>query len=148
MAGMLFDPLQVLIPGVDKSPWLSRMVGFIILGGMTGFLTGIMEDAACRALLLVTSGPRAGTRVILDSRPCPITSAAAGDILFQADPGLGKSGAVIQKIGLSFEVRALGDEAVVQVNRRTLSRTCLTHGDCIRIGGTDLLFSDPRRNKT
>jgi hypothetical protein len=32
MAGMLFDPLQVLISGADKSPWISRMVGFFILG--------------------------------------------------------------------------------------------------------------------
>ncbi len=148
MAGTLFDPIQVLITGADKSPWLSRMVGFIILGGMTGFLIGLMEDASCRGVLLVTSGPRAGTRLVLDSKPCPIGSDAACDIVLPSDLELGQSGVMVQRIGLSFELRTLGQEATAQVNRRTISKTCLTHGDCIRIGGTDLLFSDPRRNKT
>ena len=148
MAGMLFDPIQVLISGEDKSPWISRMVGFIILGGMTGFLIGLMEDASRGGLLLITSGPRAGTRVVLDSKPCLVGSAAACDIVLPADPGIGQSAALIQRIGFSFELKALGQAAIVQVNRRPISRTCLTHGDCIRIGGTDLLFSDPVRDKT
>ena len=133
----------------DKSPWISRMAGFIILGGMTGFLIGLMEDASCRGVLLITSGPRAGTRSVLDSKPCLVGSATACDIVLPAAPEIGPSaGAVVQRIGLSFELKALGQEAMVQVNRRPISRTCLTHGDCIRIGGTDLLFSDPGRNKT
>lgn len=148
MAGMLFDPLQVLISGADKSPWISRMVGFIILGGMTGFLIGLMGDASCRGVLLITSGPRAGTRLVLDSKPCLLRSATACDIVLPADLEIGQSGAVVQRIGLSFDLRAFGQEAMVQINRRPISRTCLTHGDCIRIGGTDLLFSDPGRNKT
>ena len=149
MAGVLFDPIQVLMSGADKSPWISRMAGFIILGGMTGFLIGLMEDASCRGVLLITSGPRAGTRLVLDSKPCLVGSATACDIVLPAAPEIGPSaGAVVQRIGLSFELKALGQEAMVQVNRRPISRTCLTHGDCIRIGGTDLLFSDPGRNKT
>jgi hypothetical protein len=148
MAGVLFDPIQVLMSGAEKSPWISRMAGFIILGGMTGFLIGLMEDASCRGVLLITSGPRAGTRLVLDSKPCLVGSATACDIVLPADPEIGQSGAVVQRIGLSFELKALGQEAMVQVNRRPISRTCLTHGDCIRIGGTDLLFSDPGRNKT
>jgi hypothetical protein len=148
MAGMLFDPLQVLISGADKSPWISRMVGFIILGGMTGFLIGLMEDASGRGVLLITSGPRAGTRLVLDSKPCLVGSSTACDIVLPGDPEIGESGAVVQRIGLSFELKALGQAAMVQVNRRPISRTCLTHGDSIRIGGTDLLFSDPGRNKT
>jgi hypothetical protein len=148
MAGMLFDPLQVLISGADKSPWISRMVGFIILGGMTGFLIGLMEDASGRGVLLITSGPRAGTRLVLDSKPCLVGSSTACDIVLPSDPAIGESGAVVQRIGLSFELKALGQAAMVQVNRRRISRTCLTHGDCIRIGGTDLLFSDSGRNKT
>ena len=147
MAGMLFDPLQVLISGADKSPWISRMVGFFILGGMTGFLIGLMEDASSRGMLLITSGPRAGTRLVLDSKPCLVGSSTACDIVLPADPEIGQSGAVVQRIGLNFELRALGQAATVQVNRRPISRTCLTHGDSIRIGGTDLLFSDPGRNK-
>ncbi len=143
MAGMLFDPLQVLISGADKSPWISRMVGFIILGGMTGFLIGLMEDASGKGVLLITSGPRAGTRLVLDSRPCLVGSSTVFDVVLPADSEIEQSGAVIQRIGLSFELRALGQEAMVQVNRRPISRTCLTHGDCIRIGGTDLLFSNP-----
>jgi hypothetical protein len=148
MAGMLFDPIQVIVSGADKSPWISRMVGFIILGGMTGFLIGLMEDASGRGLLLITSGPRAGTRVVLDSTPCLVGSATACDIVLPAYREIGQSGAVIQRVGLSFELRALGQAAMVQVNRRPISRACLTHGDCIRIDGTDLLFSDPGRNKT
>ena len=148
IAGMLFDPIQVLISGADKSPWISRMVGFIILGGMTGFLIGLMEDASSRGMLLITSGPRAGTRLVLDSKPCLVGSSTACDIVLPADPEIGQSsGAVVQRIGLSFELTALGQAAMVQVNRRPISRTCLTHGDRIRIGGTDLLFSDPGRNK-
>jgi hypothetical protein len=148
MAGVLFDPLQVLMSGAGKSPWISRMVGFIILGGMTGFLIGLMEDASCRGVLLITSGPCAGTRLVLDSKPCLVGTATACDIVLPADPEFGQSGALVQRIGLSFELKAFGQEAMVQVNRRPIYRTCLTHGDRIRIGGTDLLFSDPGRNNT
>jgi hypothetical protein len=148
IAGMLFDPIQVLLAGADKLPWISRMVGFIILGGMTGFLTGLMEDASGSGMLLITSGPRAGTRLVLDSKPCLVGSSTACDIVLPADPEIGQSGALVQRIGFSFELTALGQAVLVQVNRRPISRTCLTHGDRIRIGGTDLLFSDPGRNKT
>jgi hypothetical protein len=99
-------------------------------------------------VLLITSGPRAGTRLVLDSKPCLLGSATACDIVLPADPEIGQLGAVVQRIGLSFELKALGQAGMVQVNRRPISRTCLTHGDSIRIGGTDLLFSDPGRNKT
>ncbi len=145
MAGLLFDPLQALISGTDKSTWISRLVGFVALGGMAGFLIGLMEDAARKGLLLVTSGPRAGTRLVLDAKPCRVGSTAAYDIVLPTNADLSESGALVQKIGLSFELWALGEGSSVQVNRRKVSWARLTHGDVIRIGGTDLLFSDPRR---
>jgi hypothetical protein len=107
MAGMLFDPLQAIISGTDRPTWISRLVGFIILGGMTGFLTGLMEDSACQGQLLVTSGPRAGTRLVLDAKPCVIGSTAAHDLMLLADPELAKPGALVEKVGLSFELWAL-----------------------------------------
>lgn len=148
MAGLLFDPLDALVSGTHKSTWICRLAGFIIMGGMTGFFMGLMEDAACKGLLLVTSGPRAGTRLVLNAQPCLIGSTEACDIVLPADPELAQPSALVQKIGLSFELLALGEASTVQVNRRKISRTNLNHGDFIRIGGTDMVFSDPRRNAT
>jgi hypothetical protein len=146
MAGMLFDPLHALISVTNRSTWLSRLVGFIILGGMTGFLIGLLDDATCKGRLLVTSGPRAGTLLVLDAKPCAIGSTAACDLVIPADLELAQPRAIVQKVGLRFELRALGEESAIQVNRREISRTSLSHGDFIRIDGMDLLFSDPRRN--
>jgi hypothetical protein len=145
VAGVLFDPLQALVSGTVKSTWISRLAGFIILGGMAGLLTGIMEDAARKGLLLVTSGPRAGTRLVLDDQPCLIGSTGTCDLVLPDDLQFAQPSALVQKIGLSFELRALGEESKVQVNRREVSATRLTHGDVVRIDGTDLLFSDAGR---
>jgi hypothetical protein len=146
MAGMLFDPLHALVSATNRSTWISRLVGFIMLGGMTGFLIGLLEDATRKGRLLVTSGPRAGTLLVLDAKPCAIGSTAACDLVFPADPELAQPRALVQKVGLKFELLALGEESTIQVNRSEISRTILSHGDFIRIDGMDLLFSDPRRN--
>jgi len=104
MAGMLFDPIQILVSGADKSSWTSRMVGFTILGGMTGFLTGLMEDAKCGGLLLITSGPCAGTRLVLDGKPCFIGSSRGCDIVLPSVAEFAQLTAVVHKIGFRFEL--------------------------------------------
>lgn len=141
VSGMLFDPVQMLASGHGTDlTWLSRMICFAILGGMTGFFLGAAQNLSGTGLLLITTGPLAGHRLVLDSVPCTIGASPDCDFIVPS-AGLTRFSAVIQKAGFGFRLHALEADPKCSVNNRKIRSARLRAGDCVRIGEVDMVFS-------
>jgi hypothetical protein len=141
VSGLLFDPIQILLSGQGmKLSWLSRMICFAILGGMTGFFLGAAQGLSRTGLLLITTGPLAGHRLVLDSAPCTIGASSDCDFIVPS-AGLPSFSAVIHKAGFGFRLQAIEDDPTCSVNNRKIRSATLRAGDCVRIGELDMVFS-------
>jgi hypothetical protein len=141
VSGLLFDPIQILLSGHGMNfSWLSRMICYSILGGMTGFFLGAARSLSRTGLLLITTGPLAGHRLVLDSAPCTIGASPDCDFIV-ASTGLPSFSAVIQKAGFGFRLHTLEEDLKCVVNNRKIRSARLRAGDCVRIGEVAMVFS-------
>jgi hypothetical protein len=141
IAGLSFDPLQVWIrSGNGGSAWASRVAGFVMIGGMAGFVTGVVADITMKCRVVILSGTFAGKHFVLDAGPCLIGSSPHCRVVLQEESTAEPIHAVIQKVGFGFEIESEHATAKPLVNGRPTDRTRLTNGDRIRIGHTKLAF--------
>jgi Inner membrane component of T3SS, cytoplasmic domain len=147
IAGMLFDPIQALAASsAGDAGWISRCSGFTAIGGLSGFFTGVAKEANGRGAVLVISGDSEGVRTLLDSRPACVGTSPQCDIVIEGSGSVMPRHAVVQKTGIGFEIQSLSRETPSLVNGKTINRIGLAHGDRIRIGDTDLLFTRPNES--
>src|SRR5262249_41242397 len=57
LGGLVFDPISIAFTAADGEVWLSRAVGFTIIGLMVGLFVGIVEQWTKSAWLLMRAGP-------------------------------------------------------------------------------------------
>ncbi len=141
IAGFSFDPLQVWTHAITAGhAWASRATGFVIVGGMAGFLTGVAADLTLKSRLVILSGALAGSQFILDSGPCAIGSSRECFVLLREETAAEPIHAVVQKVGFEFEIDCDRGDAKILVNGQATDRSRLTNGDRIRIAETKLAF--------
>ncbi len=139
--GLLFDPIDLIVLGVDKpSAHWSRMVGFTVIGAAVGAMIGVVELLARDAWLRMTEGSLAGKEFLLFKDVLRIGSSPQSDIYLFGDATVEPHHATLRSVGDSCELENHSARQPVLVNGRSSTRTRLNHGDQITIGRTSFLF--------
>ncbi|MCP3065060.1 FHA domain-containing protein [Myxococcus sp. K38C18041901] len=135
IGGLLFDPINVLFDTGGEA-WLSRGVGFGVIGFVTGLMTGLVELAAREAWIKMLTGPLAGKEFVLFKSPTTVGSSPKSDVYLFKDPEVEPSHALIHALGEGYELEDRDSPTGTYVNGRRVSRERLVSGDQVRIGKT------------
>jgi hypothetical protein len=139
--GMLFDPIDLLLLGMDKpSAHFSRMIGLVIIGATVGAMIGLVELLARDCWLRMTQGPLAGKEFLVFKDTMKIGSSPKSDIYLFNDSTVAGSHALLRTVGDQTELEAMDAMFPVIINERPVRTARLRHGDQIRIGKTAFLF--------
>lgn len=139
--GMLFDPIDLILLGPDKpSAFLSRMIGFVVIGACVGGMIGLVELLARDAWLRMTQGPLTGKEFLIFKDFMSIGSSPKSDLYLFNDSQVAKQHAVIRAMGDECEIEAKDSTAPVLLNNRPVQRARLRHGDNVMIGRTSFVF--------
>ncbi len=146
MGGLLFDPIDILMLGVDKpSAHWSRLAGFVVIGASVGAMIGIVELLARDAWLRMTEGPLAGKEFLIFKDTMNVGASPRSDIYLFNDDAVADRHAVIRAVGDNYEIQRQSREEPLQINDRPIERARLRHGDRIRIGATTFVFQARQR---
>ena len=141
LGGLLFDPIDILILGMEKpSAHIARMIGITVIGLCVGAMIGVVELLARDAWLRMTEGPLAGKEFLLFKDTMRIGASSRSDIYLFNDPQVAPQHAIIRTIGDTSEIDSNSPESMVLVNQRPTRHARLRHGDNITIGRTSFLF--------
>jgi hypothetical protein len=143
IGGLLLLPLTQLTGSAE----FGRLAGLLLIGGLAGAATGIIENATRTGWLKVTAGPITGKQFILYRNPTYIGSAPDCQIFLFRDPKVGRRHAAVHVLEGRIEIEDLPLGAPTYINRDPVSRHKLRHGDQIQIGSTIFLFQEKIREK-
>lgn len=135
--GLLFDVLAFAMGGDDAS--MSRFVGFILIGLVTGAAVAIVEDVVKQSWITVLRGPKEGRSFILTKPTTTIGRNEMADIPLFGDLSIEKDHArlLLQDTGVSVQSAA---NTSVTVNGSRTQYAQLRPWDVIGIGGISLRF--------
>jgi predicted lipid-binding transport protein (Tim44 family) len=137
LGGLLFDPISLLFEGFDTGEaWLSRGVGFGVIGLVTGLVIGLVEIAAREAWIKMLTGPLAGKEFVLFKSPTTVGSSPKSDVYLFKDSEVEPTHALIHAMGEGYELEDKKGAAGTYVNGRRVSRARLVSGDQVRVGKT------------
>jgi hypothetical protein len=141
LGGMLFDPISIAFPPTNGEAWLSRGIGFTIIGLFVGLFVGIVEQWTKSAWLLMRAGPLAGKQFVLFRSPTVLGSSPKADIYLFKDEAIEPRHALIHDRGGRFEIEDLNSADGTYVNGIPVKRQVLHAGDQIVLGKTVLEFA-------
>ncbi|MGP0069884.1 MAG: FHA domain-containing protein [Isosphaeraceae bacterium] len=141
LGGMLFDPISLIFPPADGQAWLSRAVGFTIIGLMVGLFVGIVEQWTKSAWLLMRAGPLAGKQFVVFRNPTVLGSSPKADVYLFKDEAIEPRHALIHDRGGRFEIEDMKTADGTYVNGIPVQRQILKAGDQIVLGKTVLEFA-------
>jgi hypothetical protein len=141
LGGLLFDPIAVAFTTADGQAWLSRGIGFTIIGLMVGLFVGIVEQWTKTAWLLMKAGPLAGKQFVIFRNPTVLGSAPKADVYLFKDEAIEPSHALIHDRGGRFEIEDMNTTDGTYVNGIPVKRQILKSGDQIVLGKTILEFT-------
>jgi hypothetical protein len=146
--GALFDPISKLFANTDLSgqAWLSRGVGFAVIGLSAGFMIGLVEHLSRDAWLQMRAGPLAGKEFIIYKIPMTIGSSPKCEVYLFKDAAVEPRHAEIRRAGARHEVLDLGGRAGTFVNGNRVRRQILQTGDRLTIGETLLEYVEVERH--
>ncbi len=145
LGGLLFDPIDLLLLGVDKpSAHWSRLIGFVVVGASVGAMIGVVELLARDAWLRMTEGPLAGKEFLIFKDTMNVGASPRSDIYLFNDPDVVPQHAVVRAVGDNYEIDSQSRETPVYLNGRPAQRARLHHGDQIAIGRTVFVFQKRR----
>ncbi|QSQ20734.1 FHA domain-containing protein [Pyxidicoccus parkwayensis] len=137
LGGLLFDPISLLFEGFSTGEaWLSRGVGFGVIGLVTGLMIGLVELAAREAWIKMLTGPLAGKEFVLFKSPTTVGSSPKSDVYLFKDSEVEPTHALIHAMGEGYELEDKKGPAGTYVNGRRVSRARLASGDQVRVGKT------------
>jgi hypothetical protein len=145
LGGLLFDPIDLLILGVDKpsSHW-SRLIGLGVIGACVGVMIGVVELLARDAWLQMTRGPLAGKEFLIFKDMMNVGASPKNDIYLFNDPLVADVHVRIQTTGDTCEVQNIDKDNPALLNGRPVTNSRLRHGDHITIGKTEFVFQTRR----
>lgn len=145
LGGLLFDPIDLLLLGFDKtSAHWSRLIGFIVIGSSVGAMIGVVELLARDAWLRMTAGPVAGKEFLLFKDTMTVGASPRSDIYLFNDSDVAPQHAVVRAVGDSYEIESRNRQIPVNLNGRPTQRARLHHGDQIALGRTVFVFQKRR----
>jgi len=141
LGGLLFDPIDLLLLGVEKpSAHLSRLVGLLVIGAGVGVMIGVVELLARDAWLHMLEGPLAGKEFLLFKDLLHVGASPRSDIYLFNDPDVAGRHAVIRAAADHYEIEVVDPHHPVLLNERPVQRARLRHGDRITLGRTVFAF--------
>jgi hypothetical protein len=138
LGGGLFD----VVGAVTGMPWLSRLIGLVAIGAITGLGTGLIENAAKAGWMKVVGGLIAGKQFILYKNPTIIGSSPRCEIYLFKDVCVLPQHAAIRQVPQGYEIEDLGTTNGTLVNGSPIRRARLRNNDQIQIGGTTFCFQE------
>ncbi|MEX2169431.1 MAG: FHA domain-containing protein [Pirellulales bacterium] len=138
IGGVLFDPVALATHSVG----LSRIIGITTIGLVTGFGTGLIENAAKTGWLRVVAGLLAGKQFIIYRDPTQIGSSPQCEIYLFKDRQVSPVHAALHIAPGGFDVEDRSSASGTLVNGRPVKRSRLQHNDQIQIGGTTFVFQE------
>jgi hypothetical protein len=141
LGGLAFDPISIVSTTADGEAWLSRGVGFTVIGLMVGLFVGIVEQWTKSAWLLMKAGPLAGKQFVIFRNPTVLGSAPKADIYLFKDEAIEPRHALIHDRGGRFEIEDLDTADGTYVNGIPIKKLILKSGDQIVLGKTVLEFT-------
>ncbi|MDR0609964.1 MAG: FHA domain-containing protein [Planctomycetaceae bacterium] len=136
LGGLLFDPISI----VTQTDILSRLVGIIGFGVLTGLAMGLLEEAAKQGWLKVVAGVIAGKQFIIYKNPTVIGSSPKCEIYLFKDAAVMPQHAAIRQQDTSFIIEQINPTHPVFINGRPTQRHTLQNGDAINIGKSQFVF--------
>lgn len=150
LGGMFFDPI-LRLQGWPETPVdnasLSRAVGCVMVGMLSGLFVGLVEHFAKEAWLLMIAGPLAGKQFVVYKDPTVLGSSPKSDIYLFKDPSIEPRHAAIRKQGTRYEIEDFGTPTGTLVNGAPVERRALRDGDRITLGETVLEFQERARER-
>ena len=141
LGGLVFDPISIAIPPTNGEAWLSRGVGFTLIGLMVGFFVGIVEQWTKSAWLLMRAGPLAGKQFVIFRNPTVLGSSPKAEVYLFKDEAIEPRHALIHDRGGRFEIEDLKTADGTYVNGIPVQKQILKAGDQIVLGKTVLEFA-------
>jgi len=138
--GLFFNPLASIFSHGDA--WVSRCIGFTVIGLGAGAMIGLVENLAKTAWLHVQAGALAGKQFILYKNPTVLGSSPKCEIYLFKDAAIEPKHAAIHAYGNRHEIEDLDSPAGTFVNGQRVTRQPLKNGDRIYLGETVLDFSE------
>jgi hypothetical protein len=138
--GLFFNPLATIFSHGDA--WVSRGIGFTLVGLGAGAMIGLVENLAKTAWLHVQAGALAGKQFILYKNPTVLGSSPKCEIYLFKDAAIEPKHAAIHTYGTRHEIEDLDSPAGTFVNGQKVNRQPLKNGDRIYLGETVLDFSE------
>ncbi|MBW3539866.1 MAG: FHA domain-containing protein [Planctomycetes bacterium] len=139
--GLLFDPLAMFLRNDVNDAWLSRSVGFTVIGVLVGLFIGLVETWTKTAWLLMRKGPLAGKQFVIYRETTVLGSSPRAEIYLFKDDAIEPRHALIRNRGGRFEIEDLDTPDGTYVNGSPVHRQFLHNGDQIVLGRTVLEFS-------
>ena len=143
--GLAFDPIDLVFNRDSHEADISRLVGFLFMGGSVGLMIGLVELMARDTWLQMVKGPLAGKEFLIFKDNMKIGAAPSSDIYLFNDDRVLPLHATLRTHGDASEIFSSVPENQVLVNGRLVSHTRLNHGDRIQLGETSFVFQK-RRN--
>jgi hypothetical protein len=139
--GLVFDPVNFMLTSDDGDGHaaVSRLLGLVCVGTVSGVAIAFAEDAAKSAWLVIERGRLIGKQFIIYRNPTWIGAAYSNDVFLFKDPTVQQEHAHIVRRAGQFAVEAQGG-SLVKVNGRTVASARISGNDVIQIGETVLRF--------
>jgi hypothetical protein len=141
LGGLAFDPISIAFTSANGEAWLSRGIGFTIIGLMVGLFVGIVEQWTKSAWLLMKAGPLAGKQFVIYRNPTVLGSSPKAEVYLFKDEAIEPRHAVIHDRGGRFEIEDLNTADGTYVNGIPVKKQMLKSGDQIVLGKTVLEFA-------
>jgi hypothetical protein len=146
LGGFIFDPISYFTHTFSAGAGLSRGIGFSMLGLLTGFFVGLVENMAKDVWVTMKSGPLRGKQFVIYHNPTLIGSSPRSDIYIFKDPNVMPTHAKIQKRGSKYEIIDDSKGSGVYVNSVKINGSkILEHNDEIILGQSVLEFQQKEK---
>ncbi|MBC7807038.1 MAG: FHA domain-containing protein [Akkermansiaceae bacterium] len=145
VGGTVFEAAVYLFAFVPRPAVVSRLLGFVITGGLIGLFIGLVQQLLKEAWVRIVLGKNEGREVLIDKEQTTIGRSELSDIGLFGDMSVAKNHAVVVAApNGGYVLRDVsGQPGTVSVNERKAQGgedIPIRGGDTIRIGNKTLLF--------
>jgi hypothetical protein len=148
VGGLFFDPIQrFFLENLDEA-FISRGVGFAMIGLCVGIFIALGEQLSRDGWFRVRTGPLRGKAFILYRDTTTIGSTPNAHIYLFKDKEIDPEQAYVYKVGSGYEIEDAKSRYGTNVNGEALLRRRLESGDQIMMGSTILEFEERAKRPT
>ncbi|MBC8139309.1 MAG: FHA domain-containing protein [Fibrella sp.] len=145
IGGTVFEAAVYLFAFVPRPAVVSRLLGFLITGGLIGLFIGLVQQLLKEAWVRVVLGKNEGREVLIDKEQTTIGRSELSDIGLFGDMSVAKNHAVVVAVpNGGYVLRDVSEQpGTVFVNDRKAQRgedVPIRGGDTIKIGNKTLMF--------